>query len=105
MPKKLDGKIAVITGGNSGIGLATAKRFVDEGAFVFITGRRQEELDAAVKEIGRNVVGVRGDVSNLADLERLYATVKEQKGRVDILFANAGGGTFAPLGQITEEHY
>jgi NAD(P)-dependent dehydrogenase (short-subunit alcohol dehydrogenase family) len=105
MPKKLDGKIAVITGGNSGIGLATAKRFVDEGAFVFITGRRQEELDAAVKAIGRNVVGVRGDVSNLADLDRLYATVKEQKGRVDILFANAGGGTFAPLGQITEEHY
>jgi NAD(P)-dependent dehydrogenase (short-subunit alcohol dehydrogenase family) len=105
MPRKLDGKIAVITGGNSGIGLATAKRFVDEGAFVFITGRRQEELDAAVKEIGRNVVGVRGDVSNLADLDRLYATVKQQKGRVDILFANAGGGTFMPLGQITEEHF
>ena len=105
MPRKLDGKIAVITGGNSGIGLATAKRFVDEGAFVFITGRRQEELDAAVKEIGRNVVGVRGDVSNLADLDRLFATVREQKGRVDVLFANAGGATFMPLGQITEEHF
>src|SRR5687768_2701404 len=105
MAKKLDGKIAVITGGNSGIGLATAKRFVDEGAFVFITGRRQEGLDAAVKSIGRNVIGVRGDVSNLADLDRLYATVKQQKGRVDILFANAGGGTFMPLGQITEEHF
>jgi NAD(P)-dependent dehydrogenase (short-subunit alcohol dehydrogenase family) len=104
MAKKLDGKIAVITGGNSGIGLATAKRFVDEGAFVFITGRRQEELDAAVKSIGRNVVGVRGDVANLADLDRLYATVKEQKGRVDIVFANAGGAEFAPLGQITEQH-
>ena len=105
MAKKLDGKIAVITGGNSGIGLATAKRFVDEGAFVFVTGRRQEELDAAVKSIGRNVVGVRGDVANLADLDRLYATVKQQKGRVDVLFANAGGASFLPLGQITEEHY
>jgi NAD(P)-dependent dehydrogenase (short-subunit alcohol dehydrogenase family) len=104
MAKKLDGKIAVITGGNSGIGLATAKRFVDEGAFVFITGRRQEELDAAVKSIGRNVVGVRGDVANLADLDRLYATVKEQKGRVDIVFANAGGAELVPLGQITEQH-
>jgi len=104
MAKKLDGKIAVITGGNSGIGLATAKRFVDEGAFVFITGRRQEELDAAVKSIGRNVVGVRGDVANLADLDRLYAIVKEQKGRVDIVFANAGGAEFVPLGQITEAH-
>jgi NAD(P)-dependent dehydrogenase (short-subunit alcohol dehydrogenase family) len=104
MAKKLDGKIAVITGGNSGIGLATAKRFVDEGAFVFITGRRQEELDAAVKSIGRNVVGVRGDVANLGDLDRLYATVKEQKGRVDIVFANAGGAELVPLGQITEQH-
>src|SRR5688572_7293525 len=104
MAKKLDGKIAVITGGNSGIGLATAKRFVDEGAFVFITGRRQEELDAAVKSIGRNVVGVRGDVANLADLDRLYATVKEQKGRVDIVFANAGGAELMPLAQITEAH-
>src|SRR5688572_26302633 len=105
MAKKLDGKIAVITGGNSGIGLATAKRFVDEGAFVFVTGRRQEELDAAVKEIGRNVVGVRGDVANLADLDRLYTAVKERNGRVDVVFANAGGGEFLPLGQITEAHY
>src|SRR5687767_13889838 len=105
MTRKLEGKIAVITGGNSGIGLGTAKRFVDEGAFVFITGRRQEELDAAVKEIGRNVVGVRGDVANLADLDRLYAAVKERKGRVDVVFANAGGGEFLPLGQITEAHY
>ncbi len=103
--KKLAGKIAVITGGNSGIGLATAKRFVAEGAHVFITGRRQAELDAAVREIGDNVTGVQGDVANLADLDRLYATVKQQKGRIDILFANAGGGEFMPLGSITEEHF
>jgi NAD(P)-dependent dehydrogenase (short-subunit alcohol dehydrogenase family) len=102
---KLSGKIAVITGGNSGIGLATAQRFVAEGAYVFITGRRQAELDAAVKLIGHDVTGVQGDVSNLADLDRLYAKVKEQKGKIDILFANAGGGEFAPLGSITEEHY
>lgn len=102
---KLEGKVAVITGGNSGIGLATAQRFVNEGAYVFITGRRQGELDAAVKKIGKNVAGLQGDVSNLADLDRLYATVKEQKGRVDILFANAGGGEFAPLGAITEAHF
>src|SRR5438132_3297063 len=87
---KLEGKIALVTGGNSGIGLATAKQFVDEGAYVFITGRRQSELDAAVKEIGKNVTGVQGDVSNLEDLDRLYATVKQQKGRIDVLFANAG---------------
>jgi NAD(P)-dependent dehydrogenase (short-subunit alcohol dehydrogenase family) len=105
MPGKLDGKIAVITGGNSGIGLATAKRFVDEGAYVYITGRRQEELDAAVKSIGKNVTAVQGDVANLADLDRLYDTVKKAHGRVDIVFANAGGGTFLPLGQITEEQY
>ncbi len=86
---KLDGKVAVITGGNSGIGLATAQRFVNEGAYVFITGRRQSELDAAVKQIGRNVTAVQGDVSNLADLDRLYATVKKEKGHVDIVFANA----------------
>ena len=104
MPKKLEGKVAVVTGGNSGIGLATAKRFVEEGAFVFVTGRRKEELDAAVKQIGRNVVGVPGDVSKLDDLDRLYATVKQQKGRVDVVFANAGGGEFLPLGQITEAH-
>jgi NAD(P)-dependent dehydrogenase (short-subunit alcohol dehydrogenase family) len=102
---KLKGKVAVITGGNSGIGLATAQRFVAEGAYVFITGRRQNELDAAVKQIGKNVTGVQGDVSNLDDLDRLYATVKEQKGRIDIIFANAGGGEFAPLGAITEEHF
>src|SRR3954462_3546593 len=92
---KLDRKIAVITGGSSGIGLATAQRFVDEGAYVFITGRRQSELDAAVEQIGKNnVTGVQGDVSNLEDLDRLYATVKQQKGRIDVLFANAGIGEF-----------
>ena len=85
--KKLEGKVAVITGGNSGIGLATAQRFVSEGAYVFINGRRQSELDEAVKQIGKDVTGVQGDVSNLADLDRLYATVKQQKGRIDILFA------------------
>jgi NAD(P)-dependent dehydrogenase (short-subunit alcohol dehydrogenase family) len=102
---KLAGKIAVITGGNSGIGLATAQRFVAEGAYVFITGRRQAELDAAVKLIGNHVTGVQGDVANLADLDRLYATVQQQKGYLDIVFANAGGGEFAPLGAITEEHF
>jgi NAD(P)-dependent dehydrogenase (short-subunit alcohol dehydrogenase family) len=106
--KNLEGKVAVITGGSSGIGLATAQRLVEEdGAYVFITGRRQSELDAAVKQIGKNnnVTGVQGDVSNLADLDRLYATVKEQKGRIDILFANAGIGEFAPLGEISEAHF
>src|SRR3954447_5895437 len=89
--KRFDGKVAVITGGNSGIGLATAQRLVDEGAYVFITGRRQSELDVAVKQIGKNnVTGVQGDVSNIADLDRLYDTVKQQKGRIDVLFANAG---------------
>jgi len=102
---KLDGKVAVITGGSTGIGLATAQRFVAEGAYVFITGRRQKELDAAVKQIGRNVTAVQGDVANAADLDRLYATVKQQKGYIDILFANAGLGEFAPLGTITEEHF
>ena len=92
---KLEGKVAVITGGNSGIGLATAQRFVAEGAYVFITGRRQGELDAAVKQIGKSITAVQGDVSNLADLDRLYATVKQQKGHIDILFANAGTGQFA----------
>jgi NAD(P)-dependent dehydrogenase (short-subunit alcohol dehydrogenase family) len=103
--KRLEGKIAVITGGNSGIGLATAQRFVQEGAFVFVSGRRQDELDKAVKQIGKNVVGVQGDVSNLADLDRLYETVKQQKGRIDVLFANAGIFEFAPLGSIAEEHF
>jgi NAD(P)-dependent dehydrogenase (short-subunit alcohol dehydrogenase family) len=87
---KLNGKVALVTGGNSGIGLATAKRFVREGAYVFITGRRQKELDAAVKEIGKNVTAVQGDVSNLADLDRLFAQIKKEKGRIDIVFANAG---------------
>jgi NAD(P)-dependent dehydrogenase (short-subunit alcohol dehydrogenase family) len=102
---KLEGKVAVVTGGSSGIGLATAKRFIAEGAHVFITGRRQAELDAAVKEIGRNVTGVQGDASKLADLDRLYTAVKQQKGRLDVVFANAGGGEFVPLGSITEEHF
>lgn len=105
MAGRLEGKVAVITGGNSGIGLATAERFVAEGAYVFITGRRQAELDAAVKKIGRNVTAVQGDGSKLADLDRLFAQVKEQKGKIDILFANAGSGEFAPLGSITEEHF
>src|ERR671930_79368 len=104
--EKLDGKIAVITGGNSGIGLATAQRFVEDGAYVFITGRRQSELDAAVKHIGENnVSGIQGDVSNLADLDGLYATVKDEKGHIDILFANAGVGELAPLGTITEAQF
>jgi len=105
MSRKLAEKIAVITGGSSGIGLATAKRFVNEGAFVFITGRRQSELDSAVNQIGRNVTGVQSDVSKPADLDKLYTTVKEQKGKLDIIFANAGIGEFAPLGQITEDHF
>ena len=103
--EKLKGKVAVITGGNSGIGLATSKRFVAEGAFVFITGRRQPELDAAVKQIGANVAAVQGDASNLADLDRLYSTVKQRKKRIDVLFANAGVAEFVPLGSITEEHF
>lgn len=104
--KRLKDKVAVITGGNSGMGLATAQRFVDEGAYVFITGRRQSELDdAAVKQIGENNISSgQGDVSNMADLDRLYAAVKEQKGRIDILFANAGVSELAPLGTITEAH-
>jgi NAD(P)-dependent dehydrogenase (short-subunit alcohol dehydrogenase family) len=103
--KKLEGKVAVITGGNSGIGLATAQRFASEGAKVYITGRRQTELDEAVKQIGKDVTGVQGDVSNLADLDRLYAAVKEQKGRIDILFANAGVGELVPLGEISEAYF
>jgi NAD(P)-dependent dehydrogenase (short-subunit alcohol dehydrogenase family) len=104
--KRLEGKVAVITGGTSGIGLATAQQFVsEEGAYVFINGRRQSELDATVKQIGKNVTGVQGDVSNLADLDRLYAAVKEQKGSIDILFANAGIAELAPLKAITEAHF
>jgi len=102
---KLEGKIALITGGNSGIGLATAKEFVNEGAYVFITGRRDAELAAAVKDIGRNVSGVQGDVSNLGDLDRLFTKIKREKGRLDIVFANAGVAKFAPFGKISEEHY
>jgi NAD(P)-dependent dehydrogenase (short-subunit alcohol dehydrogenase family) len=102
---KLEGKIALITGGNSGIGLATAKQFVNEGAYVFITGRREPELAAAVKEIGRNVAGVLGDVSNFGDLDRLFAKIKEEKSKLDIVFANAGVAKFAPFGEITEELY
>jgi len=103
---KLEGKVAVITGGNSGIGLATAQQFVSEGAYVFITGRRQSELDSAATQIGKNnVTAVQGDVSNLADLDRLYAKVNEQKGQINILFANAGIVGAAPLGEISEEHF
>ncbi len=102
---KLGGKVAVITGGNSGIGLATAKRFVAEGAYVFVTGRRQTELNVAVRDIGKNVTDIQGDVSNLADLDRLYSIVKQQKGRIDILFANAGLGEFSTLGEISEAHF
>jgi NAD(P)-dependent dehydrogenase (short-subunit alcohol dehydrogenase family) len=102
--KKLRGKVTVITGGTTGIGLATAKLFVKEGAYVFITGRRQRELDEAVKAIGNNVTGVQGDVAKLTDLDRLYEAVKT-KGRIDVVFANAGVAEFAPLGKITEEHF
>ena len=102
---KLDGRIALITGGNSGIGLATAKRFVNEGAYVFITGRRDTELAAAVKQVGHDVTGVQGDVSNLGDLDRLFAQIKQEKGRLDIVFANAGIAKYAPFGEITEELY
>ena len=102
---RLAGKTALITGGNSGIGLATAKQFVNEGAYVFITGRRDPELAAAVKEIERNVTGVQGDVSNLGDLERLFAQIKREKGKLDIVFANAGVAKYASFGTITEEFY
>ena len=102
---KLDGKVAVITGATSGMALAAAKLFVEEGAYVFITGRRQENLDEAVKTIGRNVTGVQGDSAKLADLDRLYETVKREKGYVDVVFASAGQGGRAPLGTITEEQF
>lgn len=103
---KLDGKIAVITGGTSGMALATAQLFVEEGAYVFITGRRQETLDEAVKLIGRNVTGVQGDASNLDDLDRLFDTVKREKGGIDVLFASAGyGGEAQKLGEITEKNF
>jgi len=102
---RFEGRVAVITGGSSGIGLATAERLVDEGAYVYITGRRQAKLDAAVRRVGRNVTGVQGDVSKLADIDRLFATVKGQHGCVDILFANAGGGEFARLADADEAHF
>src|ERR1700752_1192067 len=102
---KLDGKVALVTGGNSGIGLATAKQFVHEGAYVFITGRRAAELAAAVKEIGSNVTGVQGDVSNVADLDRLFAQIKQEKGKLDIVFANAGVARYAALGAISGEFF
>src|SRR6201982_1210332 len=101
---KLAGKVAVITGGSTGIGLAAAKLFVREGAYVFITGRRQKELDEAVKAIGRKVTGIQGDVTHVVDLDRLYEAVKA-KGRIDVVFANAGVAEMAPLGSITEEHF
>lgn len=102
---KLDGKVAVVTGGNGGIGFAAAKQFAADGAYVFITGRRKEELERAAKDIGQNVTTVQGDVSNLADIDRLYAVVRETKGHVDIIFANAGIAESLPLGSITEEHF
>src|SRR5467141_1477633 len=102
---RLEKKVALITGGNSGIGLATAKQFVNEGAYVFITGRRKQELAAAAKEIGRNVTGIQGDVSNLGDLDRLFTQIKREKSKLDIVFANAGVAKFAPFGTITEEFY
>src|ERR1700751_5040018 len=102
---KLDGKVAVITGASTGMALAGAKLFVDEGAHVFITGRRQEALDDAVKLIGRNVTGVQGDAANLDDLDRLFDTVKREKGTVDVLWASAGTGEAVNLGEITEQHF
>jgi NAD(P)-dependent dehydrogenase (short-subunit alcohol dehydrogenase family) len=102
---KLDGKVAVITGATSGLALAGAKLFVDEGAYVFVSGRRQDAVDEAVRHIGRNVTGVQGDAANLADLDRLFDTVAREKGSVDVLWASAGMGEQAPLGAITEEHF
>ena len=105
MGHKLAGKIALVTGGTSGLGLATAKRFVAEGATVVVTGRRQAELDAAVRELGGGTLGVRGDVASLADLDRLFAAIRAAFGRLDVVFANAGGGAFVPLGEVTEAHF
>jgi NAD(P)-dependent dehydrogenase (short-subunit alcohol dehydrogenase family) len=105
MTQTFANKVVVVTGGTSGIGLATAKAFAAEGAFVFVTGRRQATLDAAVKAIGGRVTGVQGDMSRLADIDRLYDAVQQQHSQIDVVFANAGGGEFAPLGAITEAHY
>ena len=105
MGNKLEGKIALITGGTSGIGLATAKRFVSEGAHVFISGLYQKEINEAISEIGKNVNGIHGDVSNLTDIDKMYDVVKDQKGHIHILFANAGIIEFASLGEISEKHF
>lgn len=105
MTPKLKGKVALVTGGSTGIGFATAKLFVEEGAYVFITGRRQQELEGAVHEIGSNATGIQGSTSSPSDLDKLYKRIGDEKGRLDVLFANAGGGSFAPLGSITEEQY
>jgi NAD(P)-dependent dehydrogenase (short-subunit alcohol dehydrogenase family) len=105
MTNRFENKTIVVTGGTSGIGLATAKAFSAEGASVFITGRRKEPLDAAIKEIGGRVTGVQGDMSKLVDIDRLYDAVQQKHSHIDVVFANAGGGEFAPLGAITEEHY
>lgn len=105
MTNKFGNKVVIVTGGTSGIGLATARAFAAEGASVFITGRREDALDAAVKQIGGRVTGVRGDMAQLADIDRLYNAVQQQHSQIDVIFANAGGGEMAPLGSITEEHY
>lgn len=105
MSKKLEGKIAIVTGGSTGIGLATAKEFVAQGAYVYITGRRQTELDKALKAIGSNVTAICADSSSLSDLDKVYTQIKQEKGRINIVFANAGVAAFAPLGSITEEHF
>jgi len=102
---KLSGKVAVVTGANSGIGLAAAKRFAQEGARVFMTGRRQQELDAAVTEVGHGASGIQGDISSMADLDRVFSVIKDQVDKIDVLFANAGGGGFAKIGEISEEHF
>jgi NAD(P)-dependent dehydrogenase (short-subunit alcohol dehydrogenase family) len=102
---RLAGKIALVTGGSSGIGLAAAKQFVSDGAYVFVTGRRQAELDTAIKDIAKNVTGVQGDVANLDDLDRLFARIKQEKGKLDVVFANAGVAQYARLGEITPELY
>jgi NAD(P)-dependent dehydrogenase (short-subunit alcohol dehydrogenase family) len=105
MERKFDNKVVVVTGGTSGIGLATAKKFASEGAYVFVTGRRQQELDKAVKAIGPRATGVQADMSQLADIDRLYDAVQQSHAQIDVLYANAGGGSMLPLGAITEEHF